>query len=58
MAETFDKYKNYSVDGHVTLQMFQSFLINEQQDDLASDDRKVSTFIRNFLQVFIANLLI
>lgn len=48
----FDRYMTYSENSKtVTLQQFQSFLIQEQRDELAKDERKVSEFICEFLKV-------
>lgn len=47
----FDKYYAYSENGRqVSLQEFQSFLVSEQKDEMANDERKVSVFIRDFLK--------
>uniref|UniRef100_A0A1Y1KG69 1-phosphatidylinositol 4,5-bisphosphate phosphodiesterase gamma n=1 Tax=Photinus pyralis TaxID=7054 RepID=A0A1Y1KG69_PHOPY len=51
IQETFDRYTLYSANlKTVTLQEFQSFLIQEQLDELGNDERKVSEFIREFLK--------
>lgn len=51
IQDIFDKVSLYSLNKKtVSLQEFQSFLINEQKDDLATDEKKVSTFIRDFLK--------
>lgn len=47
----FDRYSTYSENKKtVTLQEFQSFLIDEQGDPLGDDERQVSAFIRDYLQ--------
>lgn len=47
----FDRSKLYSENGQsVTLQEFQSFLIEEQHDNLGNDERTLSAFMRDYLQ--------
>lgn len=48
LSENFTQY--LSEERTVTLQDFQSFLINEQQDPLGNDERAVSKFMRDYLQ--------
>ncbi|KAJ9579947.1 hypothetical protein L9F63_004420, partial [Diploptera punctata] len=49
--ECVDVYASYSENGNlITLQEFQSFLIQEQQDPLGNDEREVSRFMRDYLQ--------
>lgn len=49
--ECFDVHNQYSDNGKtVTLQEFQSFLVQEQVDPLGNDEREVSKFMRDFLQ--------
>ncbi|XP_071446484.1 1-phosphatidylinositol 4,5-bisphosphate phosphodiesterase gamma-1 isoform X1 [Hetaerina americana] len=49
--EIFESYRNYSENGvTVTLQEFQSFLVQEQRDPLGNDERGVSQFMRDYLQ--------
>lgn len=49
--ECIDVYAGYSENGKIiTLQEFQSFLIQEQRDTLANDEREVSRFMREYLQ--------
>ncbi|XP_069674413.1 1-phosphatidylinositol 4,5-bisphosphate phosphodiesterase gamma-1 isoform X2 [Periplaneta americana] len=46
-----DNYATYSENGKIiTLQEFQSFLIQEQRDALGNDEREVSRFMRDYLQ--------
>lgn len=35
---------------NITLQEFQSFLVDQQQDPMGNDDREVSHFMRDYLQ--------
>ncbi|PSN29961.1 1-phosphatidylinositol 4 [Blattella germanica] len=49
--DCIDVYASYSESGNmITLQEFQSFLIQEQQDAIANDEREVSRFMRDYLQ--------
>ena len=49
--ESVDVYASYSESGSmITLQEFQSFLIQEQRDQLGNDEREVSRFMREYLQ--------
>ena len=49
--ECIDVYTAYSENGKIiTLQEFQSFLIQEQQDAMGNDEREVSRFMRDYLQ--------
>jgi hypothetical protein len=44
-------YTTYSENGKIiTLQEFQSFLIQEQRDPMGNDEREVSRFMRDYLQ--------
>jgi hypothetical protein len=44
-------YTTYSENGKIiTLQEFQSFLIQEQRDPMSNDEREVSCFMRDYLQ--------
>jgi phosphatidylinositol phospholipase C gamma-1 len=49
--ECIDVYTHYS-ENHkfITVQEFQSFLIQEQQDPMGNDEREVSHFMRDYLQ--------
>jgi hypothetical protein len=49
--ECIDIYTAYSESGKmITLQEFQSFLIQEQRDTMGNDEREVSRFMREYLQ--------
>ncbi|PNF30464.1 1-phosphatidylinositol 4,5-bisphosphate phosphodiesterase gamma-1 [Cryptotermes secundus] len=49
--ECIDVYTTYSENGKIiTLQEFQSFLIQEQGDPMGNDEREVSRFMRDYLQ--------
>nr|CAD7595378.1 unnamed protein product [Timema genevievae] len=48
--DSLDVHPRYSENlKTVTLQEFQSFLVNEQQDPLGNDEREVSRFMRDYL---------
>ena len=49
--ECVDVYTPYS-ENHkfITVQEFQSFLVQEQQDPMGNDEREVSHFMRDYLQ--------
>jgi phosphatidylinositol phospholipase C gamma-1 len=49
--DCIDVYTAYSENGKIiTLQEFQSFLIQEQGDPMGNDEREVSRFMRDYLQ--------
>lgn len=51
VQDTFDKHTTYCKNAKsVTLQEFANFLTTEQNDELGNDERKVSSFIREFLK--------
>lgn len=59
MKELFDRYNLYSENGNtVSLQEFQSFLAQEQNDPMGNDERKVSAFICDFLKVSCVSFLL
>ncbi|KRT83944.1 HLH domain-containing protein, partial [Oryctes borbonicus] len=52
IEDIFDRCSMYSDNSkQITLQEFQSFLINEQNDEMGNNERNCSTFICNFLKV-------
>lgn len=52
IQDVFDKYHSYSENRKVvTVQEFANFLISEQKDNAGKDQRKVSTFMCEFLKV-------
>ncbi|XP_066996227.2 1-phosphatidylinositol 4,5-bisphosphate phosphodiesterase gamma-1 [Anabrus simplex] len=56
--DTVDVYEIYSENHErITLQGFQSFLIQEQQDPMGNDEREVSCFMRDYLQDSQRNVL-
>jgi len=49
--ECIDVYTAYSENRKfITVQEFQSFLVQEQQDPMGNDEREVSRFMRDYLQ--------
>jgi len=51
LRECVDVYAAYSENRKfVTVQEFQSFLVQEQQDAMGNDEREVSHFMRDYLQ--------
>jgi Phosphoinositide-specific phospholipase C, efhand-like. len=49
--ECIDVYTPYSENRKfITVQEFQSFLVQEQQDAMGNDEREVSNFMRDYLQ--------
>lgn len=52
IEDIFDKLPMYSENTkHITLQEFQSFLVNEQTDEIGNNEIRCSEFISSFLKV-------
>lgn len=54
IQDVFDKYHSYSENRKVvTVHEFANFLLTEQKDNAGKDQRKVSTFVCDFLKVLL-----